>query len=100
MDFFISSCFVHLRKPDSDIFRLALDIAQAAPEQIVYVDDQPMFVEIAEGLGIHSIYHTDFQSTRAKVASFGLQLNEELGADGLAGCDSSRRDSCTPRGRK
>ena len=29
VDFFISSCFVHLRKPDADIFRLALDIAQA-----------------------------------------------------------------------
>ena len=25
---FISSCFVHIRKPDADIFRLALDIAQ------------------------------------------------------------------------
>ncbi|MGD0948176.1 MAG: HAD family hydrolase, partial [Candidatus Binatia bacterium] len=29
VDSFISSCFVHLRKPDADIFRLALDIAQA-----------------------------------------------------------------------
>ena len=29
VDSFISSCFVHVRKPDADIFRLALDIAQA-----------------------------------------------------------------------
>jgi hypothetical protein len=29
VDSFISSCFVHIRKPDADIFRLALDIAQA-----------------------------------------------------------------------
>ena len=29
-DSFISSCFVHIRKPDADIFRLALDIAQVA----------------------------------------------------------------------
>ena len=28
VDSFVSSCFVHLRKPDADIFRLALDIAQ------------------------------------------------------------------------
>jgi putative hydrolase of the HAD superfamily len=33
VDFFISSCFVHLRKPGADIFRLALDIAQASSEQ-------------------------------------------------------------------
>ena len=31
VDSFISSCFVHLRKPDADIFRLALDIAQTPP---------------------------------------------------------------------
>ena len=28
VDLFISSCFVHVRKPDADIFRLALEIAQ------------------------------------------------------------------------
>ena len=28
VDAFISSCFVHLRKPDADIFKLALDVAQ------------------------------------------------------------------------
>jgi putative hydrolase of the HAD superfamily len=27
-DRFISSCFVHIRKPDLDIYKLALDIAQ------------------------------------------------------------------------
>jgi putative hydrolase of the HAD superfamily len=30
VDFFISSCFVHLRKPDADI-RIALDIANRQP---------------------------------------------------------------------
>jgi putative hydrolase of the HAD superfamily len=30
-DCFISSCFVHIRKPDVDIFRLALDLAQVRP---------------------------------------------------------------------
>jgi putative hydrolase of the HAD superfamily len=29
VDSFISCCFVHVRKPDADIFRFALDIAQA-----------------------------------------------------------------------
>jgi putative hydrolase of the HAD superfamily len=73
VDFFISSCFVHLRKPDADIFRLALDIAQTPIEQILYVENTPMFVHIAEGLGIQSILHTDYQSTCAKLAAFGLQ---------------------------
>jgi len=76
VDFFVSSCFVHFRKPDADIFRLALDIAQVPAEQVVYIDDQPMFVQIAEGLGIRSIRHTDYQSTRAQLASFGLKHDE------------------------
>ena len=76
VDFFISSCFVGLRKPDVDIFRLALDIAQTPPDQIAYVENTPMFVQIAEGLGIRSVLHTDYQSTCAKLASFGLQNDE------------------------
>ena len=73
VDSFISSCFVHIRKPDADIFRLALDIAQAPAQHVVYIENTPMFVQIAEGLGIRSILHTDYKSTCAKLASFGLQ---------------------------
>ena len=73
VDFFISSCFVHLRKPDADIFRLALDIAQTPVEQVLYVENTQMFVDIAESLGICSILHTDYKSTCDQLASFGLQ---------------------------
>ena len=76
VDSFISSCFVHLRKPDADIFRLALDIAQTPAEQVVYIENTPMFVQVAEGLGIRSILHTDYRSTCAKLASLGLQNDE------------------------
>src|SRR5215471_10895324 len=41
-DFFIMSSFVHFRKPDADIFRIALDIAQVLPKQVVYLEDRPM----------------------------------------------------------
>ena len=74
VDAFISSCFVHLRKPDAGIFRLALDIAQTPARQVVYIENTPMFVQIAEGLGIQSILHTDYRSTCAKLASFRLEV--------------------------
>jgi putative hydrolase of the HAD superfamily len=76
VDFFISSCFVHLRKPDADIFRVALDIAQVPANQVVYIENLLMFVQVAEGLGIRGIYHTDYKSTCAKLASFGLEVAE------------------------
>ena len=78
VDSFISSCFVHIRKPDADIFRLALDISQAPARQVVYIENTPMFVQIAEDLGIRSILHTDYASTRAKLASFGLSNGEGI----------------------
>jgi putative hydrolase of the HAD superfamily len=76
VDFFISSCFVHFRKPDEDIFRMALDIAQVPVSQVIYIDDRPMFVQIAKSLGIHGIHHTEYKSTRAKLAAFGLNIRE------------------------
>ena len=72
VDSFISSCFVHLRKPDANIFRLALDIAQTPAHRVLYIENTPMFVQIAQGLGIRSILHTDCESTRAQLVSLGL----------------------------
>lgn len=73
VDFFISSCFVHLRKPDADIFRLALDVANVPAQQVVYIENTPLFVQVAEGLGIRSILHTDYPSTSNKLAALGLK---------------------------
>jgi len=40
MAFFISSCIVHVRKPDEDIYRIALDIAHVEPGHVAYLDDR------------------------------------------------------------
>ncbi|QMV20443.1 HAD-IA family hydrolase [Granulicella sp. 5B5] len=76
VDTFISSCFVGMRKPDVEIFRLALDLAQTAPAHAVFIDNTPMFVQIAERLGMRSILHVDYESTRAKLTSLGLQTSD------------------------
>jgi putative hydrolase of the HAD superfamily len=78
IDFFISSCFVHYRKPDVDIYRIALDIAQASPQQVVYIDDRPMFVEVARGLGIHGIIHQGYKTTQKALDEMGLSLKGEI----------------------
>ncbi len=71
-DSFISSCFVHARKPDEDMFRMALDTSQAEPEHVAYVDDRPMFVEVARGMGIHGIHHVGCAETLARLEALGL----------------------------
>ncbi len=74
VDLFIVSSFVHYRKPDKDIYSLALDVSQAQLHQVIYVDDRPLFIEIAQGMGINSIQHRDLATTTAALASFGLSL--------------------------
>jgi putative hydrolase of the HAD superfamily len=76
IDFFVSSCFVHYRKPDADIYRIALDISQVPPAQVVYIEDRPMFVNVAQGLDIQGIDHTGYDTTRAALEGFGLSLAE------------------------
>jgi putative hydrolase of the HAD superfamily len=74
IDFFVSSCFVHYRKPDEDMYRIALDIAQVSPQQVVYIDDRPMFVEVAQGLEIRGIIHKGFETTQKALEAMGLLL--------------------------
>ncbi len=74
VDFFISSCFVHFRKPDADIYRLALDVAQMPPEQVFYIEDRPLFVQVAKSLGIRGIRHLNHTDTAAALTTLGLSL--------------------------
>jgi len=75
IDFFVSSCYVHIRKPDPDIFLMALDMAQVAPQQVAYCEDREMFVDVARGLGIQGILHRSYKSTRSALAGHGLSLD-------------------------
>lgn len=78
IDFFISSCFVHYRKPDADIYRIALDVAQVSPEQAVYIEDRSLFVDVARSQGIRSIRHIDAPTTRALLAELGFSLRQNV----------------------
>lgn len=73
VDFFVSSSFVHFRKPDADIFKVAIDISQSDVETSLYIDDRMLFVQIAEGLGLKGIHHTTYEDTKAQLAAYGLE---------------------------
>jgi putative hydrolase of the HAD superfamily len=58
---------------DADIFHIALDTAQVTPQQVVYIEDRPMFVQVARRLGIYGIRHTAYNSTCEKLEKFGFK---------------------------
>lgn len=73
-DAFVSSCYVHLRKPDADIFKMATDISQTTPEHTLYIDDRLMFVEVAQTLGMHGIHFQSLEAAKHKLTKFGFVL--------------------------
>jgi hypothetical protein len=54
---------------------LTMGIAQTPAQQIINIENTPMFVEVPEGIGIGGILHTGYKSTRAKLAALGLSPN-------------------------
>lgn len=73
-DFIVISHFVHLRKPDREIWRLALNLAQAQPEESIYIDDREMFVGVAAEMGFSALQHVSLEKTRQRLSELGLRV--------------------------
>jgi putative hydrolase of the HAD superfamily len=71
-DFLVISHCVRLRKPDREIWQLALNLAQATPRESIYVDDREMFVKVAAELGFTAVHHVSLESTRDRFRQLGF----------------------------
>lgn len=65
---FISSCFVGLRKPERDIYRLALETTQVPAEESCFIDDRALNLECAAKLGMHTIQIQSLDQLKADLA--------------------------------
>ena len=72
-DFMVVSHYVHMRKPDAQIWQLALDLAQAQVEESIYVDDRAIFVKVAADLGFTAFQHVSLNETRLRFEELGLK---------------------------
>ena len=71
---FVSSCFVGLRKPETGIYRLALEITQRKPEQCVFIDDRPLNLESAKQLGMNTIEMDSVEQLRSALKELGVEV--------------------------
>ena len=69
---FVSSCFVGLRKPEPDIYRLALEITQKRPEECCFIDDRALNLEVAKRMGMHTIEMDDAAQLRSELQNLGV----------------------------
>jgi putative hydrolase of the HAD superfamily len=71
---FVSSCFVGFRKPERDIYRLALEITQVPAEQCCFIDDRAINLECAAKLGMETIEMQQLEQLRGDLAKLNVSL--------------------------
>ena len=71
---FISSCFVGLRKPESGIYEVALEITQIPAQECCFIDDRSLNLECAAKLGMHTIEMDNLQQLRGDLAKLGIRV--------------------------
>jgi len=70
---FVSSCYVGLRKPELNIYQLALNLTQRPPDECCFIDDRPENLEPAQQLGMHCIRMQRVSQLRAELSTLGVQ---------------------------
>jgi putative hydrolase of the HAD superfamily len=69
---FVSSCFVGLRKPEEDIYRLALEITQIPAEECCFIDDRAANLECPAKLGMHTVQMQQVEQLRGDLGRLGV----------------------------
>ena len=70
---FVSSCFVGLRKPESGIYRLAIEITQINPEECCFIDDRALNLECAAKLGMRTVQIKTPEQLREELEKLGVK---------------------------
>jgi putative hydrolase of the HAD superfamily len=69
---FFSSCYLALRKPNVEIYKLALKITQRDPEECVMIDDRGLNLETAKELGMHTIQYKSLSQMRSELEKLNI----------------------------
>lgn len=65
---------VGLIKPDTEIFKLAVEKLGIEPQETIFIDDNSYNTESARTLGINSILYRDLASLKVELSALGVNL--------------------------
>jgi putative hydrolase of the HAD superfamily len=71
---FFSSCYVHARKPEEMIFRIALEVTQRPAQECVFIDDRPLNLENPRRLGMNTIHYQSAPQLRQELQTYGVEV--------------------------
>lgn len=71
---FFSSCYLHTRKPEETIYRMALEVTQRPAEECVFVDDRALNLENPRKLGMRTIHYQNAEQLRGELKNYGVEV--------------------------
>jgi len=69
---FFSSCYVGLRKPEADIYRVALEVTQFPAEECCFIDDRALNLECAAKMGMQVIQMQGLEPLKRDLQNLGV----------------------------
>jgi putative hydrolase of the HAD superfamily len=71
---FFSSCYLHARKPEEMIFRIALEVTQRPAQECVFIDDRPLNLENPRRLNMNTIHYQSAPQLRQELQKYGVEV--------------------------
>ncbi|HET7101897.1 MAG TPA: HAD-IA family hydrolase, partial [Terriglobia bacterium] len=71
---FMSSCFLGVKKPEDEMFRLALDLSQHEPEECLFIDDRQINLECAERLRLQTLHFKNAPQLEKDLQKLGIKF--------------------------
>lgn len=71
---FFSSCYVHSRKPEPTIFKVALEVTQRSAERCIFIDDRPLNLESPKKLGFNTIHFQNPDQLKSDLGKLGVEV--------------------------
>ena len=71
---FFSSCYVHSRKPEPTIFRVALEVTQRNAEKCIFIDDRPLNLDSPRKLGFHTVHFQNPEQLKSDLRNLGVEV--------------------------
>lgn len=86
----VASCEVGCRKPDAQIYHLALRRVGVPPQRAVYIDDRPELVEAGRAVGLTAIRFESAPQLERELQALGLLSPEPAPPPACPACGNPR----------
>ena len=75
-DVLVFSCAEGVKKPDRKIYELTLEKLGSLPEQSVFIDDNPEYINGAKKAGINTVLFQNIDQVKNELARLSIKIEQ------------------------